>query len=155
MATSQRDRLSSDLMPRGENDGILDWKAIRTGARSIEIASEVEVRTSAEIEAFMHDELVIVIQKSTDKNASPTVPVGVNGETAWLPRNRKIRLPRKYVERLAMAQEATFSTDDNPDPRMDEGKVVNRTNGQLYPFQMIHDPSPHGQKWLERVMRLG
>lgn len=155
MAASQRDRLSSDLMPRGENDGAISWNALRLGVRAIETANEVEVRSSAEIEAFMHDELVIMIPKPTDKNAPPKVPVGVNGETAWLPYGMKLRVPRMIAERLAMAQIASFSTDDNPDPRMDEGKVVNRTNGQLYPFQLIYDPSPHSAKWYERVMRLG
>ena len=155
MATSRREQLSSDLMPNGENDGILDWKTLRLGTRAIEMANEVEVRTSAEIEAFMQDELVIVIHKSTDKNALEKVPVGVNGETAWLPRDIKLRIPRMFVERLARAQEATFRTDDNPDQRMDEGKIIRRTNGQVFPFQVLHDPSPRGQQWLAKVTREG
>lgn len=150
-----RERLSTDLMPRGENDGILDWNTLRLGAAAIEVAKEVEVRSSADIEAFMQDELVIVIHKSTDKNAVERVPVGVNGETAWLPRDMKLRIPRKFVERLARAQEATFRTDDNPDPRMDEGKIIRRTNGQVFPFQVLHDPSPRGAAWLAKVTREG
>ena len=150
-----RERLSTDLMPRGENEGILDWNTLRLGVAAIEVAKEVEVRSSAEIEAFMQEELVIVIHKSTDKNAVERVPVVVNGETAWLPRDIKLRIPRKFVERLARAQEATFRTDDNPDPRMDEGKIIRRTNGQVFPFIVLHDPSPIGRTWLERVTREG
>lgn len=150
-----RERLSTDLMPRGENDGILDWKTLRLGAAAIEVAGEVEVRTSAEIEAFMQEEIVIVIFKSTDKNAVERVPVGVNGETAWLPRDMKLRIPRKFVERLARAQEATFQTHDNPDQRMDEGKIIRRTNGQVFPFAVLSDPNPRGPAWLARVTREG
>lgn len=150
-----KEKLSTDYMPTGENDGILDWKTLRLGMAQLEIANEQDMRTSAEIEQFMQDELVIVIHRSTDKNASPKVPVGVNGEKAWLPRDVKIRIPRKFVERLARSQEATFSTDDNPDPRMDEGKLIRRTNGQVFPFQVLHDPSPRGPAWLARVTREG
>jgi hypothetical protein len=131
----------------------MDWKTLRIGMPALEI--ERDTRTIVEIEKFMQDELVIVIHKSTDKNAVPRVPVGVNGEVAWLPRDVKIRIPRKFVERLARSQEATYRTDDNPDPRMDEGKIIRRTNGQVFPFQVLHDPSPRGAAWLQRVTREG
>jgi len=148
-----KEQSSTDYMPQGENDGVMDWKTLRIGMPALEI--DRDTRTTAEIEKFMQDELVIVIHKSTDKNAVPRVPVGVNGEVAWLPRDVKIRIPRKFVERLARSQEATFRTDDNPDPRMDEGKIIRRTNGQVFPFQVLHDPSPRGAAWLQRVTREG
>lgn len=148
-----KEQSSTDYMPQGENDGVMDWKTLRIGMPALEI--ERDTRTIVEIEKFMQDELVIVIHKSTDKNAVPRVPVGVNGEVAWLPRDVKIRIPRKFVERLARSQEATYRTDDNPDPRMDEGKIIRRTNGQVFPFQVLHDPSPRGAAWLQRVTREG
>lgn len=151
-----REKLSTDYMPAaGENEGIVSWDALRIGMAAIEAASEVDVRTAAEIEAFMNEQLVIVIFKDTDKNAVEKVPVGVNGESAWLPRDVKIRIPRKFVERLARAQEAAFRTEDNPDRRMDEGKVIRRTNGQIYPHQVLSDPNPRGQAWHARVTREG
>jgi hypothetical protein len=150
-----REVLSTDLMPKGLNDGVVSWKALRLGIAAVEVIPERDAMNTLETEKFMEDELVIVIHKSTDKNALERVPVGVNGETAWLPRDVKIRLPRKFVERLARAQEATFRTDDNPDPRMDEGKVIRRTNGQVFPFQVLHDPSPRGPAWLAKVTREG
>lgn len=154
MASGRKEILSTDMMPDGD-DGIISWNALRLGHAAIEPAKDGEIRTSAEIEKFMAEELVIVIHKSTDKNAVLKVPVGVNGETAWLPRDVKLRIPRKFVERLARSQEATFRTDDNPDPRMDEGKIIRRTNGQVFPFIVLHDPSPIGRTWLERVTREG
>ena len=150
-----REILSTDMMPKGLNDGVISWKALRLGLAAVEVVTDKDAMTTLETEKFMEDELVIVIHRSTDKNALEKVPVGVNGETAWLPRDTKIRLPRKFVERLARAQEATFRTDDNPDPRMDEGKVIRRTNGQVFPFAVLHDPSPRGQAWLAKVTREG
>lgn len=151
----QREQLSTDFVGQDPNDGVLDWATLRLGTATIERADPEDVRTSAEIELFMQDNLIIVIHKSTDKNALLKVPVGVNGETAWLPRDIKLRIPRKFVERLARAQEATYRTDDNPDPRMDEGKIIRRTNGQVFPFQVLHDPSPHGARWLRNVTLQG
>lgn len=138
-----------------DNAGILSWNALRTGMPQVEVQTEAMFKTPLEIEQFMAEELVILIHKSTDKNASPTVPVGVNGEKAWLPRDVKIRIPRRFVAVLARSQEATFSTEDNPDPRADEGKIIRRTNGQVYPFQVLHDPNPRGPAWLAKVAREG
>lgn len=154
---AQREQTSTDYMPRGENDGVLSWQMLRTGIPQLDVAPDDRegFKTVAEIEKFMAEELVIVLHKSTDRNASPAVPVGVNGEKLWLPRDVKVRIPRRFVERLARSQEATFSTDDNPDPRQEEGKLIRRTNGQVFPFQVLHDPNPRGAAWLQRVTREG
>lgn len=149
-----REKLSTDYMT-DEAEGILDWQVLSTGIPQLEIVSEKDAQTSAEVEKFMQESLVIVVHKSTDKNAPPRVPVGVNGKQVWLPRDQKIRIPRCYVERLARSQEATFSTDENPDPRHDEGKIIRRTNGQVYPFSVLHDPNPRGAQWLQKVTRQG
>lgn len=146
---------STDYMPRGVNDGAVTWNQLRVGTPALQVVQDRDLMKDVDIEKFMADELTIVIHKSTDKNALERVPVGVNGEQAWLPRDVKIKLPRRFVERLARAQEATFRTDDNPDPRMDEGKLIRRTNGQAFPFAVLHDPNPRGQAWLAKVTREG
>lgn len=143
---------STDYVPRDPNEGVVSWTQLRIGREEIVTTGPEELK-GVDVAKFMEEELTIVIHKSTDKNALERVPVGVNGETAWLPRDVKIRLPRKFVERLARAQEATFRTDDNPDPRMDEGKIVRRTNGQVFPFAVLHDPNPRGAAWLARITR--
>jgi hypothetical protein len=154
MAT--KEILSTDLMPApGEYQDTVSWNELRLGMGAVEPVTEKGLLDGIDVEKFMADELVIVIHKSTDKNALERVPVGVNGEQAWLPRDTKIKIPRRFVERLARAQEATFRTDDNPDPRMDEGKIIRRTNGQVFPFQVIYDPSPRGRAWLAKVTREG
>lgn len=150
-----RPERSSAEYVSNENAGVISWNALRTGMPQITVQDEPMFKTPLEIEQFMMEELVIIIHKSTDKNAVPMVPVGINGEKAWLPRDMKISLPRKFVAILARSQEATFSTDDNPDPRADEGKIVRRTNGQVYPFQVLHDPNPRGPSWLAKVAREG
>jgi hypothetical protein len=131
----------------------IDYEVLRLGARPIQVVTEREYQTTAEMEAFMQERLVIVVHKGTDKNASPRVPVGLNGEKVWLPRDVPIKLPRRLVAVLAQSQEATFDTVDNPDPSADEGKIIKRRNGQTAPFAVLHDPNPRGAHWLRRVTK--
>lgn len=131
----------------------IDYEVLRLGSRPIEAVSEREYATTAEMEAFMQERVVILVHKGTDKNASPRVPVGLNGEKVWLPRDVPIRLPRRLVAVLAQSQEATFDTTDNPDPGANEGKIIKRRNGQTVPFAVLNDPNPRGIPWLRRVMK--
>lgn len=147
-----RETESTDFVPHAGREP-LDWTMLRTGVPQVQIVGEREFETTAETEAFMEELVVIQVHKSTDKNAVPQVPVGINGDKIWIPRGVPVRLPRKFVEVLARSQEATFSTDDNPDPNADEGKMIRRTNGQVYPFSVIQDRNPRGRAWLERVTR--
>jgi len=145
---------SQDLMS-AELDGVLDFMTIRTGQPQIEPEKAREWKDLAEAESFMNEPLVIQIHTTNDKNAPPSVYVGLNGEGGWLPRGLKIRLKRKFVERLAQSQSASFQTKSNPDPHADEGTNVLRSSGQEYPFEVLQDPNPKGRAWLARVTRQG
>lgn len=147
--TESLDHVSREL------DGVLDFTTIRTGQPQIEAVDSREFKDLAEYEAFMQEPLVIRIHTTNDKNAPPSVYVGLNGEGGWLPRGQKIRVKRKFVERLAQSQSASFQTKNNPDPNADEGTYVQRSSGQEYPFEVLHDPSPKGHRWLARVTRQG
>lgn len=148
-----RETHSTDYMENAVQ--ALDWTQLRTGQAPIEAISEREFAETKDMEAFMQELVVIEVHRSTDKNAIPQVPVGVNGDKIWIPRGRPVRLPRKFVEVLARSQEAAFRTDDNPDPGADEGKIIRRTNGQSFPFTVIRDENPRGRAWLERMIREG
>lgn len=123
--------------------------------------NQVEIITDREFKAteadaytkFMQDLLIIEIHRSTDRNAPTHALVGVNGEQVWLPRGRKIRVPRYFVERLARSRPRAYKTEDNPDPRADIAKRTVRESGMDYPFNVLQDPSPKGRVWLERIVR--
>lgn len=145
---------SQDLMS-DELDGVLDFMQIRLGAPQIEPEKAREWKDKAEAEAFMNEPLVIRVHTTNDKNAPPSVFVGLNGEGGWIPRGVKVRLRRKFVERLAQSQSASFSTQQKADPHADEGMEIKRTSGQEYPFEVLHDPNPKGRAWLARITREG
>lgn len=109
----------------------------------------------AEYEKFMNDAVVIQIFETTDVNAPRAVFIGVNGDSRWLPRGVPLRLQRKFVERLAQAQEMAFTTVANRDQESDNGFNVLRKVAQSYQFAVLEDKHPLGRKWLTSVMRQG
>lgn len=121
----------------------------------LETVSTREFLEIAEYEAFMEMPVVIEINETTDVNAPTTVYVGVNGDGRWLPRGRPIKLQRKFVERLAQAQEMRFSTISNRDQESDQGMRVVRKVAQSYGFAVIRDDHPLARRWLVRMTRSG
>lgn len=155
-----RREVHSEDLATDEFDGVLDFASLRTGQLSRDDIQVVkpgrEFAEAAEYEKFMSDVLVIVIEQTTDKNEAPAVQVGDNGEIGWIPRNRKVKIQRKFVETLAHSQVRNYSQERNPDPNADEGMTTRRSGGRQYPFSVLHDPAgPIGRKWLERMMREG
>lgn len=102
--------------------------------------------------AFNEDMLTIIIHPSTEKNAERLILVAVNGRNCYIPRNQKVQVRRKYVERLAHARQDNIEQDVTAkDP-----ETVNRltiTAAHKYPFSVLHDPHPLGAAWLEKVMK--
>jgi hypothetical protein len=139
-------------------EGVVDYKMLTQASLRSTVApvTERELKDSIEIEKFMNEMLVIRIHDTNDKNAPPRVFVGDNGEQLWLPRKLKIRIPRRFVERLAQSHEQSFTQKRNQDPNADEGMTTASSTAQPYPFEVIYDPrGVLGQRWLRRTMREG
>lgn len=122
---------------------------------SLEPVSDREFKEKAEYEKFMQDLLEIELAETSDARAYELVPVGVNGEQAWLPRGRRLSVPRYLVEVLLRSQETTFKTEYVKDPSATEGAVQRKRNSQNVAVLIHKDPSPKGRAWTERVMREG
>ena len=148
-------RVHSPDIVSHEMDGVLPFEMLRQGFQQVEQVSTREWKDLAEAEAFMNEMLVIEVHTSTDKNAPLSVPVGINGVWANIPRGRKVQLPRSFVEKLAQSQVRTLRTETNPDRYAEEGHVVRSVNGQEFPFTVHQDRNPKGRQWLERVIREG
>lgn len=123
---------------------------------SLEVVSDFHgLGDTAAYEKFMTDPIVIKIHTTTDKNASPVIPVGINGDQKWLPRGVPIRVPRSFVERLAQSQTTAYKTVENPDKASDSGMLNKSTTAHEFPFDVIQDPSRYGGRWLKRMMKQG
>lgn len=127
---------------------------INPEGEKIEYANEGR---SLAMEAFMEEAVVIQINETTDEKASPIVFVGINGDQRWLPRGVPIRLPRKFVERLAQSAERSFATpkiaaNDNSDNE----RPVKIKSTQAYPFSVLRDSHVNprlARAWLLRVTK--
>lgn len=104
--------------------------------------------------AFNEEVLIVTVSESNDPGAEPVVQVGVNGVNQFFPRGIPVKCKRKFVESLARAKPQTVTTADpqNMNGSGDQYKVIRRS-AQLYPFQVIYDPSGlKGGEWLAKVM---
>lgn len=137
-------------------ENVPDYTQFRLNTdNQIVVVSEREFKDMGEYDEFMKNRLVITVHESTDPNAPPYAPVGVNGEQAWLPRGQPVRVPRYMVERLARSRPVSIKTKNNPDPSADVGMLTVSKTGFDYPFSVNHDPHPKGRAWLARVVAEG
>lgn len=156
---SQRAEISTDDFTDSaeRDDDVLDMM-IASNEHLIRQALEEPIdealfKSIVEYEKFMAQGVVIMINETTDKNAPPVVPCGVNGDFRWLPRGVKVRVPRKFVEVLANSQETRYKTVANRDSEADNAMKEMATTAQCYGFAVIRDPDPKGPRWLERIMK--
>ncbi len=147
---------SGDYVP--EFDDVVDYSQLKFTlvAPQIKVVGDREFKAVAEQEAFMQHKLVISINKNNDKNTPPMVAVGLNGDICWLPRGRKIRVPRGLVGCLAQSHERTFTTPREENPNADQGFKIEQESAPTYPFNVLYDPDPQrGARWLRRVSAEG
>ena len=147
-------RVTEDASFIPEFEEAVDYRHMKftLTAPQVQTVTETEFKTLAEQEKFMQDMLVVEIHKSGDKNAPPQVAIGLNGDICWLPRGRKIKLPRGLLGVLLQSQERTYTTERNQDPNADEGYVAKAANSLCYPVNVLYDPRPaEGRRWMRRV----
>lgn len=104
---------------------------------------------NVEAEAFSNE--ILTVRVATSALDPAPVPTMVNGINQYFLRGQKQKVKRKYVEALARARTYTYDQEqaDPRDPsniRMVERAVLS------YPFEVLHDPNPKGQQWLERIL---
>lgn len=107
---------------------------------------------------FMRDRLTIEVHTSTDPNAPPMAPVGVNGRMVWFMRGMRYKnVPRAFVEILARSQSRRFQRSEQVrDPSADVQMRTMSRQAHDYPFSVLHDPrGARGEQWLARVIREG
>ena len=114
------------------------------------IVTEVGVG-GVEQEAFMNDELTVIVASNGADDETPSVAVGVNGSFIYLPRDETILVKRKYVEVLARAKKTDYdqTLDHSLGERMNKLK---QRHVLKYPFTVISDPNPAGHQWLREIL---
>jgi hypothetical protein len=120
-----------------------------------EIDTDRVISTAAlDEEAFMRDELEVILMEPSNENDAQFCEVNVNGDYRLLMRNGEPQKLRRYhVAVLAQAKQS----------RVRQKKIVNQDGSMgfqednvlslTYPFQISHDPNPkHGAPWLRKML---
>lgn len=125
---------------------------IGDGPLDIEVVDRVLTSDKAEQERFMNEIVTIMVHDSTDDNAEPLIPVGINGRMQYFARGVPQDVRRCYVERLARAKKTSYTQD------LDErkGEAIYNTmrphHALKYPFSVVNDPNPLGAAWLRNLL---
>lgn len=120
-----------------------------------EIDTDRVIRTEQiDEEAFMRDEMEIMLNEPANENDAQFCEVNVNGDYRLLMRNGEPQKLRRYhVAVLAQAKQS----------RVRQKKVVNADGSMgfqednvlalTYPFSVLHDPNPkQGAPWLRKML---
>ncbi len=124
-------------------------------AKGHEIDTDRVISTSQlDQEAFMRDEMEIILMEPNNENEAQFCEVNVNGDYRLLLRNGEPQKLRRYhVAVLAQAKQSRVRQKKimNPDGSMgfQEDNVLSLT----YPFSVLHDPNPkQGAPWLRQML---
>jgi hypothetical protein len=114
----------------------------------IELISERDFVKTADLEAFMHEELEIrMAEPSRDSDLFIETP-SVNGINMPMQRGVRMTIKRKYVEALCQARIITY-VQENRNPNDPSDLTMVERSRLVYPFEVLRDPNPRGQAWLE------
>lgn len=126
-----------------------------SSAGGVEIDTDRIISTDAlDQEAFMRDEMEIILMEPGNENDPQFCEVNVNGDYKLLMRNGDPQRVRRYhVAVLAQAKQSRVRQKKivNPDGSMgfQEENVLSLT----YPFSVSHDPNPkQGAPWLRKML---
>jgi hypothetical protein len=154
------DKINSYERKRGVSSDDVDIvNKVQPAAEATKGGHEVDtdrVYSTAQIdeEAFMREELEIILMEPGNENDAQFCEVNVNGDYRLLMRNGEPqRLRRYHVAVLAQAKQS----------RVRQRKIVNQDGSMgfqeenvlslTYPFSVSHEPNPkHGASWLRKML---
>ncbi len=117
----------------------------------IERVTEKMTESQIALEAFMHEEVNVLVMKSGDKEENPVSLPSVNGVNQPIPLGVEIRMKRKYVEVLAHSRlDIVLQAEANP-MRQVEGINVQSTTALTHNFSVFGD-TEKGQRWLANLL---
>lgn len=118
---------------------------------SAEIIDNPVSMADVDMEAFMHEPVMVTVISSGKDNETEFVQVSVNGVNQVFKRDTPIVVKRKYVERLARAKETGYS--QTVDSALGENmNKLTQHHSMRYPFAVNRDDNPRGAAWLRAIL---
>ena len=105
-------------------------------------------------EAFMRDEMEIILMEPNNENEAQFCEVNVNGDYRLLLRNGEPQKLRRYhVAVLAQAKQSRVRQKKIVAPDGSMGFQEENVLSLTYPFSVLHDPNPkQGAPWLRQML---
>jgi len=166
----RRPEINPGDFPSGQKDPILLSLDEMPNREEIAIAPALDggkplSRYMADV-LFAEDPVTIRIEPGQGRFAPKIWDCWVNGQGAeqlingqwvkkgWLPVGIPVTTKRKFVEVLLRAKHDNVQTrtaryEDHED------NIVDRMTSSATPVSIIHDPSPAGRDWIEKILREG
>lgn len=119
----------------------------------VEPVSEALFKTKAEMEAFMHEFVVVRIHASPVPGDENPVPLSVNGRQIFVWREEDTAIRRMYCEQLMRAKPVQIRTEQQRTPSGDIRNLVHKNSSLRYPFQLVRDDNPRGRAWAAKIMQ--
>ncbi len=121
---------------------------------SIETVADTDLAELARQEKFMNELLTIRLSTTTDPNAPPFALLTINDvrNRVAIPRGVPVPVKRMHVEVLARMRETRYTQPTRNPMDPEPGNMLVAHNAQVYPFEVIADPSPAGRAWFEALM---
>ena len=120
---------------------------------TIDPVTQGDFKSVADDEAFMHENVTVMLFPTTDANAPPYALINVNGDRVVIPRSQKVAVKRKHLEVLARMKETRWA-QAIPDGYVGQigAESLRGHTALAYPFQVLEDKNPRGIGWLEHVL---
>lgn len=125
------------------------------GTKGHEIDTDRVISTEQiDREAFMRDEMEIILMEPNNENEAQFCEVNVNGDYKLLLRNGEPQTLRRYhVAVLAQAKQSRVRQKKIVQPDGSMGFVEENVLSLTYPFSVSHDPNPkQGAPWLRQML---
>ena len=115
------------------------------------VSKNADFKKLAAEEAFMNEQVTILVHSTTDENQAPHVIVNCNGINQPIMRGVPTQVKRKYVEILARMKETKY-TQVTPNPSTPDVSEMRPRTALSYPFDLIEDKNSIGKAWLTNVL---
>lgn len=104
---------------------------------------------AVELEAFMHEEVLIYVHPSRERGSLEIITPSCNGINQPVVRGVESKVKRKYVEALARAHSIGY-VQRTPDPSKPDSIQMIETKTPDYPFDLLQD-SQKGRAWFKQL----
>lgn len=115
------------------------------------VTGNVDLKKLLDDEAFMEEQVTVMLHPTTNENEPPYAHLNVNGRNQIVPRGTPVRVRRKYVEVLARMKETRYSQHTPNPSEPDKTQLIPR-HGLVFPFNVVEDQNPRGRAWLDHIL---